>query len=556
MTTRNSKILLGIILAAAAAGLYYGWIRFWFLTDDAFIAFRYASNSIDGLGYVWNPPPFKAVEGYTSFLWVIIVEYIWRIFGVIPPKSANVISLGFSFMTILLTAMIAWRMNLTKKLSCYRLIIIAAILLGTLSNRTFLAWSSSGLETAMFNFLVLWWIFIAVFAKKYNNNWRLLLTGTASLVYLARPDGILAILGTLAIVTASYINDHKQKKINVRRFLSILPLLIVPLHLLWRKFTYGEWLPNTYYAKYVAAWPESGLRYFASFVLEYALWFWIGLLLILIASYIRNRKTSPAFEILSLPQKSFNLCIVIIIIILHIGYYTLIIGGDHFEYRVYGYLIPLIFISFVWIINRMNFKPVTAAILFALFFLLSLPVPWTHWSLTHRFYSREQTHVMQVPIHDRFPGPFRWYARWFDDLQSWLIQHHVCMRHQEHKVFCRYLKQWYPSREEGGRIPFDGYPVMAKGSVGVPGWVFPHVAVIDRMGLNDYIIARYNRRAREERLMAHDRMPPPGYLESLMINVSVPEMKKIEILPRPRPLTGEMIRNIEKYWTERINREK
>jgi len=41
-----------------------------------------------------------------------------------------------------------------------------------------------------------------------------------------------------------------------------------------------------------------------------------------------------------------------------------------------------------------------------------------------------------------------------------------------------------------------------------------------------------------------------------MINVSVPEMKKIEILPRPRPLTGEMIRNIEKYWTERINREK
>lgn len=68
-------------------------------------------------------------------------------------------------MTILLTAMIAWRMNLTKKLSRYRLIIIAAILLGTLSNRTFLAWTSSGLETAMFNFLVLWWIFIAVFAK-------------------------------------------------------------------------------------------------------------------------------------------------------------------------------------------------------------------------------------------------------------------------------------------------------------------------------------------------------------------------------------------------------
>ena len=62
------------ICAAAVAGLLYGWALFWFLCDDAFIAFRYASNSRLGWGYTWNPPPFRAVEGYTSFLWVLLLD--------------------------------------------------------------------------------------------------------------------------------------------------------------------------------------------------------------------------------------------------------------------------------------------------------------------------------------------------------------------------------------------------------------------------------------------------------------------------------------------------
>ncbi|MFZ2540776.1 MAG: hypothetical protein WAW75_03260, partial [Gallionella sp.] len=83
----NVAMLAAIMLAIAAVVLFIGWKKFWFLTDDAYIAFRYASNSILGFGYTWNPPPFRPVEGYTSFLWVIILEYIWRIFGVLPPNS-------------------------------------------------------------------------------------------------------------------------------------------------------------------------------------------------------------------------------------------------------------------------------------------------------------------------------------------------------------------------------------------------------------------------------------------------------------------------------------
>jgi len=556
MTVRKTNIVIASILTAAAVGLFLGWKQFWFLTDDAFIAFRYASNSLLGHGYTWNPPPFKPVEGYTSFLWVVIVEYVWRIFGVIPPKSANVISLIFSYLTLLLTAFMVMKMKLSEKLSPFRLIILILILAGILSNRTFLAWTSSGLETAMFNFLMLSWIAIAIFYKKYDSHWRILLTSAAALVYLSRPDGMLIVLGTLAILAASFLASWKQRQINARWFYSLSPILIVPAHLLWRRFTYGEWLPNTYYAKHFGAWPESGLRYFASFVLEYALWFWIGLLIVLTVSYIYKKKQPSSISGWpDIPQKTFNLYMIVLIIALHVGYYTLIIGGDHFEFRVYSYLIPLIFISFTWILNRLTLKPLMALAMFVIFILFSLPVPWTHYSLTHRFFNREQTHVMKVPIQDRFPGPVRWYAKWFDDLQAWLIHHHVCMRHQEHKVFYQYLSFCFPDREEGEKIGPEDYPVIAMGSVGVPGWVLPHVFVIDLYGLNDYVIARYGKMAHEERLMAHDRQPPPGYLGAFLPNIDISD-RTVSFWERPRPLTAEMIIQAEKKYIERIKKTK
>ena len=61
------------VVFAACLAAWAGWREFLFLTDDAFIAFRYASNSLRGFGLVWNPPPFAPVEGYTSFLWVVLL---------------------------------------------------------------------------------------------------------------------------------------------------------------------------------------------------------------------------------------------------------------------------------------------------------------------------------------------------------------------------------------------------------------------------------------------------------------------------------------------------
>src|SRR6266436_6189736 len=110
----NSKIALILLSFATLISVYYGWRLFWFLTDDAFIAFRYISNSQLGHGYVWNAPPFRPVEGYTSFLWVVLLDVVWRVSGVEPPAAANYVSLLFTYLTLLLGGLLVLRMKLNE----------------------------------------------------------------------------------------------------------------------------------------------------------------------------------------------------------------------------------------------------------------------------------------------------------------------------------------------------------------------------------------------------------------------------------------------------------
>ena len=118
-----------ILSAIAAFCLYMGWKVFWFLTDDAFILFRYVSNSLLGYGYVWNPPPFEPVEGYTSFLWVVVLDVVWRIFNVDPTVSANYLSLLFSYLTLLLSSVMIMRLRWAASFKKFRLAFLLVFLI-------------------------------------------------------------------------------------------------------------------------------------------------------------------------------------------------------------------------------------------------------------------------------------------------------------------------------------------------------------------------------------------------------------------------------------------
>lgn len=581
----RSALTAALLLAGAAIVLAIGWKVLWFLTDDAYIAFRYISNAHLGYGYVWNAPPFRPVEGYTSLLWVLLLDGLWRLLGVDPPSSANTLSLLCSLGTLLLTARMVWRLpwdagreraqehERERERERLRLPLLALVLAGVVTHRSFLTWSSSGLETALFNLLLLAWVHAACWMSPAPRRRPLALASLAALLALTRPDGLLFVAATLAIAALEARGSIARSDGAARgsplasRLWTLAPLLVVAAHLLWRRSFYGAWLPNTYFAKYTGPWPESGWRYALSFALEYGHWLWLAAALWLLLPHARSLRVRLRAEMRSaagfpsaanetglpaaesaLPCPTTIGALVVLTLLAHVGYYTLIIGGDHFEYRVYSHLPPLLMISLAAMANLARLRRGPAVALLAAAVLLSWPLAWGHWSLSRRFTTREETFQLRVAVAPHWPVPVRWYASGFDRLQDWLIDRVVCVRHQEHRVLRDLEIVTYPTRAEGASIGPEGEPVFAGLAVGVPGWVLPRVHVIDLWGLNDYVVARSDRIPVPKRQMAHDREPPAGYVECFQPNVFLAGPRRMQIFRREPPLTDLDIAACEARW--------
>jgi len=555
---------IGFMLLSAI-GLYLGWREFLFLTDDAYIAFRYVSNSILGYGYVWNAEPFRAVEGYSSFLWVVMLDAVWRVSGVEPPRSANLLSLVFSYFTIVATTVAILRMRLSKRLASIRIVFIGLVLLGLLVNTTFLTWSSSGMETALFNFCFLSWMLLLTTGRNESNSWWFGVTVSAVAVYLARPDGILVVSSTLLIMVLSFIRNVRNRQFNIRWCVAVSPIIVPGLHVLWRRFYYGEWLPNTYYAKHVAAWPESGVRYLLSYILEYGVWIWIvGLMAVLVVVWRRPiLEKTGVLELSEASLQSSNrpsssrikTTVAVLTLCFQIGYYTFAVGGDHFEWRVYSHLPPLTLVSFVYFLNVVRIRPIGALIALVALISLSTPIPWTKHMSEKRVNHIRLSDTLQISVADRLPFIFWPLAKTDDILQEWLTDHLVCVRRQEHVLFLKHQLELYPKRTLV-TPKLQDYPVAFFSTVGVPGWVFPKVSIIDGYGLNDYIIARHAPYQGEGRKMAHDRYPPESYVESFIPNMKVISPGRVKYQERPPQfrMTAERIIWLEKYWENKIVR--
>jgi arabinofuranosyltransferase len=528
------------IALVAAVALYFGWRTFWFMTDDAFIAFRYASNAMLGRGLVWNPAPFVPVEGYTSFSWTVLLLGVWKLTGIDPPASANWISLVCGAATLALIARLVMRMRWPRSMATARTGALALVLFGTLTNRTFLTWLSSGLETALFALLVTAWLasVLAVPTAKGPIWWPML---AASLLTLTRPDGLLFLAATAPAVA---LFDPRTRRKRLRgACVAFWPVGLVVAHLAFRLATYGEWLPNTFFAKRGTPWPESGLRYGAAFALEYGVWVWFFVVAVAgarVAGMVLRGGGLRAFL-----RRDGCAVLAIGALLAHVAYYTLIVGGDHFEFRIYNHIIPLLFVSGAALLAWLCTRAAAVYAVLGFWVVISWPIPWMHWLKTKDLHTRQETLLMIVPIAPDVPAAVRPVARWWDGLEAWLIRHSVGRRHQEHKVFLEDREAVLPSRSFGAGISWEEHPVVSSQTVGYLGWVFPNIAVIDLLGLNDHAIANNPVRPKRTRLMAHDRVPPEGYVACFRPNVG----KEGQIITvEKRSLSDDDIRACERRW--------
>jgi arabinofuranosyltransferase len=275
---------------AIGLGVVVGFLlhaRVWsFLCDDAYISFRYAVNLAEHGQLVFNPgiEPPEYVEGYTNFLWVLILA-AGAFVGLPPHVLAPGLTWISAFIGLVLVTLLVRRLRReigdpNARGPIVGVDLIPAALL--VASPEYMVWQSGGLETSFVAALGLGSMLAWVRDRKI---WAAALAAAAG---LTRLDALLPLalfgLAWLAVFVAPRLRSPAGQRPTPpwRQLMVALAVFVVPLvaHLLWRRAYYGAWLPNTWAIKahgaamrstegsaYVLAWAEAvGLLYVAPLV--------------------------------------------------------------------------------------------------------------------------------------------------------------------------------------------------------------------------------------------------------------------------------------------------
>jgi arabinofuranosyltransferase len=317
--TRRNRLLSWMILPIAlAVGLACTW-RQRSLVDDAFITFRYAEHFVAGQGAVYNPGEW--VQGYTNFLWMLLLAACHALTGRPTPEIALVLGPLVYVALVLATAAVGRAMQEQGSWAP-----IAAAWVAVQYSTT--AFATTGMEG---NFAALWvvlgaWAFVS--RADPLGAW---LAGMAwILATLTRPDHAI-----FYVVGAAVIGWRHRRDPELLAYLGayVAPIVVWILWALWATVTYGSWVPNTFHTKVSGDWYWSqGAAYaWASLLGGQLLW---PLLLSMgwVATGLRSRRdgwlAAWMFPCLALFQ-----------------IYLLRIGGDFMLGRFYLSLTPLLAIG-------------------------------------------------------------------------------------------------------------------------------------------------------------------------------------------------------------------
>jgi arabinofuranosyltransferase len=297
-------IVLAVIVAGALA---WAWHLRW-LCDDAFISFRYGENLVRGHGLVFNPG--ERVEGYTNFLWTVLMAGAIAL-RLQPEQVSIILSLAAFVGNLVLAARLVRRHAPPGQRV---LVPLAALALG--GSYLFASYATSGLETMASAFLV-------TLALERADAQAPLAAGAAAIAAtLAHPDQAISYVALGAVLLL-----QADRRRSLAFYSAPLLLVYVPYYL-WRWHYYGDFFPNTYYAK------SANLSYFQ----QGAIWLGVSLTsaglwavapLILFALVHRRREFVPRFVTLA--------------VCLHFAYEARI-GGDFMVGRLLCPLLPALLV--------------------------------------------------------------------------------------------------------------------------------------------------------------------------------------------------------------------
>jgi arabinofuranosyltransferase len=226
------------------------------IQDDAFISFRYARNLSEGHGLVYNIG--ERVEGYTNFLWTVLMALIMKLGLDVLPVS-RFTGILFSLGTMLL--MYEFSRTILRRDGISGLLGAAFLAL----NGAYATAAVQGLETPMFVFLVFAGQYC--FLREESERWRFPLSALPGLASLTRPEAVLVFGATMLFRALSCAKRRERPSDRDLKRLIVFAVIFLP-YFGWRYAYYGFPLPNTFYAK--VGWGPNqvwrGVRYVGAFL--------------------------------------------------------------------------------------------------------------------------------------------------------------------------------------------------------------------------------------------------------------------------------------------------
>ena len=301
--------------------------------DDAYISYRYADNLAKQGELNWNVGE-DPIEGYTGVAMPVIMSFFIAL-GFSPVVVGKVIGVVFFLLGGLILRSIFRSLGVQGWASSIPLILYFAA-------PFMFVHALSGMETILFGTLIIasiYLLFVSLTTKGHKGLTETALFALLLLTSLVRPEGVvlaLTTIGGLVVIKLKY-----RKREFPPFTLRVILVYVIPglIYFIWRWQYYGQFLPNTFYAK-------SGPDLFDKFSLIKLAFFSILFLfipavgcLILNASKIKEARTEIR-EWIGKSRVNPQLVIAFISIIVFVGLVILQYMRSrllmNFEYRFYA----------------------------------------------------------------------------------------------------------------------------------------------------------------------------------------------------------------------------
>ena len=251
-----------------------------FRVDDAYITFSFSKNLGTGHGPVFSHG--VRVEGYSNFLWMVIValRYVFVKQGD-PYGYARFVAFCCLAVTLVSTYRIARR-------GARPLFSLVAVALLVCCSDLFRA-AASGLETSAYVAAIItgWSVYLAEDPKR--RRWSLLAFAPAALM---RIDGFVPLLIVFGVETMASLFERRFSFVKLARW-AAPAFALWGAYFAWRYTYYGLPLPTTYYAKLTVNIndPDRAFRQVWEFLRDYGA---APLLALLVVPLVRGPRREAA----------------------------------------------------------------------------------------------------------------------------------------------------------------------------------------------------------------------------------------------------------------------